>query len=137
MGHFTQQITLKNARDVGNALDGFIKEQDVRQVTIEAVVDTGASTMVITEDVWQKLGLAIDQQSYANIANGTRQMCQRTEAVAIHWKNRSTQCSAVVIPGAKKNLLGAIPLEGMDLMVDPVNMCLKGANGDEPVYQAL
>jgi hypothetical protein len=44
--------------------------------------------------------------------------------------------SAVVVKGASEFLLGVLPLEGMDLMVDPVNQRLVGAHGDQPVYRA-
>jgi hypothetical protein len=37
------------------------------------------------------------------------------------------------MPGSGEVLLGAIPLEGMDLMVDPVNQTLAGIHGDEVV----
>ncbi|MDR1787167.1 MAG: aspartyl protease family protein [Treponema sp.] len=137
MGNFSQKITLKNQADLAMFRHGFIKEAEVREVTIEALVDTGASILFITEEVRQKLGLTVEQKSYATIANGMRQPCQRTEPVAIYWKNRSTVCPAMVIPGADTNLLGAIPLEGMDLKVNPVAMCLEGVNGEYPLYLAL
>ena len=50
--------------------------------------------------------------------------------VDIYWKNRSSSQRAVVIPGAEDVLLGAIPLEDMDLMVNPVNQELVGIHGD-------
>jgi hypothetical protein len=40
----------------------------------------------------------------------------------------------MVLPNMHDILLGCIPLEGMDLMVDPVNHRLVGAHGDEQVY---
>jgi hypothetical protein len=70
-------------------------------------------------------------------ANGSRQECGFTEPIIVRWKKRLTAVNAVVIPGAKSILLGAIPLEGMDLMVDPVNQCLTGVHGEEEVMLAL
>jgi hypothetical protein len=40
---------------------------------------------------------------------------------------------ALLLPGAEEVLLGAIPLEDMDLVVDPAVRELKGAHGDEVV----
>jgi hypothetical protein len=57
--------------------------------------------------------------------------------VEIHWNNRSTDCQALVVPGAERNLLGAIPIEGMDLLVDPVHQRLEGAHGDLIIDMAL
>jgi hypothetical protein len=59
-----------------------------------------------------------------------------TEALEIHWENRSVVMSALVVEDASEFLLGVIPLEGMDLMVDTVNQRLIGAHGDQPVYRA-
>jgi len=56
-----------------------------------------------------------------------------TEPVKIIWKDRHTSQQAVVIPGTKEVLLGALPLEGLDLCVDPVNRRLVGVHGDKVV----
>ncbi|GHV91900.1 hypothetical protein AGMMS50268_24030 [Spirochaetia bacterium] len=60
-----------------------------------------------------------------------------TEAVAVHWKDRMTACQALVVPGAGEVLLGAIALEGMDLMVNPVDQKLVGIHGDKPLSLVL
>jgi len=41
---------------------------------------------------------------------------------------------ALVVPDAKDILLGALPLEAMDLMVDPVHQRLVGVHGDQPLH---
>jgi hypothetical protein len=53
--------------------------------------------------------------------------------VEVHWKNRDTACPALLLPGAQEVLLGAIPLEDLDLLVDPAGGELQGAHGDEVV----
>jgi clan AA aspartic protease len=131
MGMVRTEITLKNARDKTNAMEGIIKTDTIRSVTTTAVADTGALYLVISEEIRDKLGLAYDDERTANIANGQSIRCKTTEAVEVNWKNRRTLCSALVIPGAKAVLLGAIPLEGMDLMVNPVTQEVAGAHGDE------
>jgi hypothetical protein len=40
----------------------------------------------------------------------------------------------VVIPESEEVLLGAIPLEDMDLRVNPVKQALEGIHGDEVLY---
>jgi hypothetical protein len=40
----------------------------------------------------------------------------------------------VVLPEGEEILLGVLPLEGMDLLVNPVAQCLQGAHGDEMVF---
>jgi len=137
MGTTYAEITIKNSRDAGNAREGLIEEGDVRSVTVQAVVDTGAMSLVINEELQQKLGLTITKKKFAYVANGQRVPCDETEPVEINWKNRSSSVRAVVIPGAKFILLGAIPLESMDLMVNPVTQELVGAHGEEELCFAL
>ena len=131
MGTTYAEITLKNAFDSRKAGEGLIKEQDVRSVTVQAMADTGAMQMVITEELREKLGLAITGERVAQVANGQRVCCKVTEPVEIHWKNRDTTLRAMVVPGAETILLGAIPLEDMDLMVNPVTQELVGVHGDQ------
>jgi clan AA aspartic protease len=137
MGNFSEEITLVNAGDATNVQRGLMQEHEVRQITLSAVVDTGATTVVIDEAACRQLGLAIVATKQTTFANGTRQECGVTEPIIVHWKNRLTPAYAVVVPGAKSALLGAIPLEGMDLMVDPVHRRLTGVHGEEEVLLAL
>jgi clan AA aspartic protease len=137
MGNFSEEITLVNAGDITNVQRGLMQNADVRQITVDAVVDTGATTVVIDEAVCRQLGLSIVATKWTTFANGTRQECGVTEPIIVHWKNRLTPAYAVVVPGAKRILLGAIPLEGMDLVVDPVNRRLTGAHGEDEVLLAL
>ena len=135
MGEILADITLKNVLDVGDAHRGHIKAEEVREITVKAVVDTGASTICITEDVFSKLGLRIINQSTATVADGRSVECSKTSPVDIHWEDRSCSIRATLIPGSKEILLGVIPLEDMDLIVDPQNQKLIGAHGDKPVFR--
>jgi hypothetical protein len=49
----------------------------------------------------------------------------------VYWKNRDTICQALVLPDADEILLGAFPMEGMDLIVHPRLEQVVGAHGDE------
>jgi predicted aspartyl protease len=134
MSVFKEEITLANARDVGNARDGLIPDTKIRKITVGAMPDTGAWTLVINEDTRQKLGLAVEETSESALADGATDTYGVTEGVKIRWKNRSTVLPAVVVPDAKDILLGALPLEAMDLMVDPVHEQLVGVHGVEPLH---
>jgi len=134
MGMTYAEITLRNVADQVFAQKGSIDEKDIRTVTVTAVVDTGSMNLVITEDVFQKLGLSVVGEKVARIANGQRVTGKVTEPVEIRWKDRFWTVNSLVIPGAEKILLGAIPLEGMDLMVNPVTQELVGVHGDEIEY---
>ena len=133
MGYVYTDIILKNTKDVIFARSGIINDSEIRQTVVQAMVDTGAGTLIINEAIRRELGLGIMEERYITLADKTRKLCELTEPVEIHWKNRSTTQRAVVLAGAEEVLLGAIPLEDMDLMVDPVHGELTGVHGDDVV----
>jgi clan AA aspartic protease len=137
MGHVHAEITLKNVYDMGYALNGDINEEEVRSLTVEAMVDTGATRLCISEEMRQKLGLEIVGSKPTNIANGTIVKSQMVGPVKLTWKDRFFTGEAAVLPGLKKPLLGVIPLEAMDLMVNPVTRELVGAHGDDWIDYAM
>jgi len=134
MGIVRTEITLKNAVDVGVAERGMIKDSEIRQTTVTAVVDTGAITLVISEEIRQKLGLRIKRKRRATLADGTASYYGETGPVNVHWKDRDSVCTAYVLPNTNTVLLGAIPLEEMDLIVHPKKLELVGAHGDEIMH---
>lgn len=133
MGIVRTDITLKNVRDIIKAEEGFMDAQEIRQTTVEAMVDTGSGTLVINEALRCQLGLEIKGERRATFGNDTREMVKIAGPVEVHWKNRSMTCQPLVVSSEGEVLLGAIPLEDMDLIVDPVRQILTGAHGDEIV----
>jgi clan AA aspartic protease len=133
MGTVYEEITLKNVGDVISVERGYIKEPEIRETTVQVVVDTGAETLIINESVQKQLGLNIIGLRKVKVADGEERLCQRAEPVEVIWKDRDMTCRPWVLPGAPEVLLGAIPLEEMDLIVDPKNRQLIGAHGDQPL----
>jgi clan AA aspartic protease len=136
MGNVFAEITVKNAGDITRLKNGNITENEVRTVALTAIVDTGATTLVINEDIFKQLGLSVMETRNVNVAGGGKVLCKVTDPVHIYWKNRFASVNAVVMPQGKP-LLGVIPLEFMDLIVDPVRQELVGANGDEAFLMAM
>jgi clan AA aspartic protease len=136
MGCFMEEITLANAGDLRDVKRGRMSQNEVHSVTLEAMPDTGAWTLIINEELQQGLGLDIVDRVDTTLADGSIVEYGLTEPVEVRWKERRVACEAVVIPGATDILLGALPLEGMDLMVDPVNKRLVGVHGDRRLYLA-
>jgi clan AA aspartic protease len=130
MGEVRTEITLVNIEDQGVANRGYIPQDQVRRLTVNAVVDTGAWTLVINEEIREKLGLNVKRTGEATVAGGGKVPGGVTEPVMICWKDRETPCQAVVLPGESEVLLGALPLEGMDLIVHPLRQEVTGAHGD-------
>ena len=135
MGLVYENITLKNAIDVGACRRGILGEAQIRQLNIKAMVDTGADMLVINEEVRKGLGLEVRGKKSIRLANEAAQTCQFTEPIEIHWKDRHFITQALVLDGLSEVLLGAIPLEGLNVVVDPGNQQLVGAYGDEVIYK--
>jgi clan AA aspartic protease len=132
MGETRAKLTLVNTIDQGMAKAGVIEESQIRKAEVEAVVDTGATPLVIPEALRVKLGLDIEKSSAVTLAGGRRDSCTVAGPVSIYWNDRDTLSKPIVFSGESNEvLLGVYPLEKMDLMVDVVNQRLVGAHGDE------
>jgi clan AA aspartic protease len=137
MGEVRTEITLVNMEDQGVANRGYIPQDQVRRLTVKALVDTGAWTLVINEETREKLGLRITGTDPGTLADGTDGKYDLAGPLGINWKDRAVICEAVVLPHAKEILLGAIPLEAMDLTVNPRKQEVIGAHGDQPLHAIL
>ena len=130
MGITYNEITLKNALDVGDVRRGLIKKNEIRQVTVQALVDTGAWTIVINEETREKLGLEVTGYEDSMLADGTKDLFYLVGPLEVWWEDRHHVCEAILMPNATDILLGAIPLEGMDLTINP-KRGLVGKHGDK------
>ena len=128
------ELTLKNGTDVVNSKLGHIKEHEVRQMTVQSIVDTGAWTLVINEEMKEKLGLLYMGYGEATLADGKKELYPMAGPLEIRWKNRRFVCEALVIADAPDILLGAYPLEGMDLTINPQRE-LVGVHGDSVIHR--
>ena len=69
MGEIKATIELKNDRDIFLYEKGEMNESDVRGLTIEAMVDTGAVMLLLPQDMVEKLGLKIEGRVIVTLAN--------------------------------------------------------------------
>ena len=136
MGQVITEITVTNLRDMNKAREGLIPEKEIRSVTLKAIVDTGATTLIINDEICRQLGLETIRTRTVNLAGGAKGLCKETEAVQIQWKDRFVTINAIAFPEGQP-LLGVIPLEFMDLMVNPVTQELTGVHGDQQIFMAM
>ena len=122
-------LTLKNAGDVVNVKRGLIKADEVRQMTVKAIVDTGAWTLVINEETRNKLGLDDAGYGEATLADGQQGEFPMAGPLEVWWEKRNIVMNALVLPNAPDVLLGAWVLEGLDLTVN-CKRGLVGVHGD-------
>ncbi|MEK7729101.1 MAG: aspartyl protease family protein [candidate division KSB1 bacterium] len=134
MGLVHAEIELINAEDVGAARRGFIKSQDVRRMTVNALVDSGAYMMVIPEHVRLQLGVEIIEHSEAEYANGEIETVPVVGPIVIKFANRRTVADAMVL--GNQVLLGSIPMEAMDVVIHPRTQTLM-VNPENPTMPKM
>ncbi|MEP6678919.1 MAG: retroviral-like aspartic protease family protein [Betaproteobacteria bacterium] len=103
------------------------------EMEVDALVDTGATFMCITEAMALQLGFDTSEvrQQLVTFADGTQHWKPKVAPVEIAFGNRAYVTEAIVL--GNEALLGVLPLEAMDLLVDPVNRRLI-PNPEHPNY---
>jgi clan AA aspartic protease len=105
MGLVMSSILLRNARVPTLALQ------------IDAVADTGSLHLCIPQHVCDRLQLEKLGEREVLLADGSTRLAPYVGPVEIRFKNRAGYVGAIVM--GDQTLLGAIPMEDMDLVVIP------------------
>ena len=119
MGLVYADIELINAIDLGLARRYKIGEEEVKRLHVNMLVDTGSVYMCINETVQEQLRLDIIEKRKGQLADGRVVEYDVVGPIEVRFKNRRCVVDAMVLPGDNELLLGAIPLEDMDIMVHP------------------
>ena len=109
------------------------KRSDVQPVEAEALADTGAHYLILPERIRAQLELEQLETRQATLADGSRQTVPYVGPVQVRFKNRSGFFGALVM--GDEVLLGAIPMEDMDLIVVPKERRVE-INPEHPHYAA-
>lgn len=119
MGLVYAEIELTNSDDVALYRRGFLEEEKIKRLKLNALVDSGAYMLVISNEIRQQLELSLIQEQVFRLADDSTIQGEVVGPVEVRFENRSTTTRAVVLPGAKEVLLGSIPLEDLDVVIDP------------------
>jgi clan AA aspartic protease len=106
MGLVTTKILLRNPR-----------YPDQEPIEADALVDTGALHLCIPQHISIQLRLEQYDQKEVTVADGSKRLVPYVGPIEIRFKNRVGLGGALVI--GDQVLLGAIPMEDMDLVVSP------------------
>jgi clan AA aspartic protease len=106
MGLAYAQVTLDNP-----------KRPDLQPLETQALADTGSLYLCIPESVKVQLQLEATSQKTVTTADGRRSLCDYVGPVRIRFENRECYVGAVVL--GDEVLLGAVPMEDMDLVLVP------------------
>ena len=119
MGLVYANIELISCDDIALKNAGYKTEGEIRKTTVNALVDSGAYMLCINDRIRTQLGLRTIVTQSAQLANGDITEVEIVGPVEVKFLNRSTSCRAMVLPGDNEVLLGAIPMEDMDVIIDP------------------
>jgi clan AA aspartic protease len=136
MGLVYADIELINAYDLEQARRHIIGEDEVKRMPLNILIDTGSYMLAINESIQEQLQLPIVEKRKVQLANSHIQEFDVVSQVELRFKNRRALCNAIVLPGDSEPLLGAIPLEEMDVLIHPLRQELI-VNPDHPFYAQL
>ena len=90
---------------------------DLQPIDVNCLVDTGAVHLCLPEHIAIQLDLKELERREVTVADGRRLSVPYCGPIQIRFKNRNSFTGALVM--GNEPLLGAIPMEDMDLVIDP------------------
>jgi clan AA aspartic protease len=136
MGLVYADIELINAGDLEMVRRHLMDQDEVKHMHINMLVDTGAYNLCINETIQEQLSLPFIEKRKAQLANGHVEEYDIVGPLVVKFKNRRTVCNAMVLQGDSEPLLGAIPLEDMDVLIHPLRQELI-VNPEHPYFAQM
>lgn len=139
MGRVTTEALIENLEDVWAVRRGRLAPDQVRRTIVpNALVDTGDIALSLPTEMIQRLGLAAIGPKDTITAKGAATTTQY-EAVRLTIQDRTCTVDVLEVPDKVPVLIGQIPLEFMDFVVDPGQRRLIGNpdHGGQQVMEML
>ena len=137
MGRVLTEVTIENVKDLYAVELGIIMPDQIRKIVVaDALVDTGATLLSVPTRLIQQLGLTKVGMKRVTASSGQTE-AGIYEAVRLTIQGRSCTMDVMEVPDTVPVLIGQIPLEHLDFVVDLRNRKLIGnpAHGGEHVYE--
>lgn len=135
IGEIHADVILENPGDRTVVERGHGQESDIRRSTIDAIVDTGAVTLVLRQNVVERLGLSRRGTAFVTYADERREERPLTGPVTVQIGNRSMSMDCVVGPPLNEPLIGQVVLETLDLIADCTSRKLTPRYPDYPLLR--
>ncbi len=95
---------------------------ELKPITVTALVDNGSTWLVVPQHVANQLNLLVLEQREVTLADGAKKVVDYAGPVRLRFDNRNALTDALVM--GDEVLLGAIPMEDMDLIIHPLRRLL-------------
>ena len=118
MGRFAIEVELTNNEDLDKAKCGHITHEQVRRARVRGVVDSGATRLVIPEEIARQLGFEISGTAKVKYADGRTAQRAIARNISLSYAGRESVFSAIVEPARESALIGAIVREELDFLID-------------------
>lgn len=135
MGEIRANVILENTGDRTLFDRGHGQETDVRRSTVDGIVDTGAVTLVLPQNVVERLGLEQQGTAFVTYADERREERPLAGPVSLRFGNRTMVTNCVVGPPLSEILIGQVVLETLDLIADCTNRTLTPRYPDYPLLK--
>jgi clan AA aspartic protease len=136
MGLVYADIEIINGGDLEMARRNIIGEDEIKRMPLNILVDTGAYYLCINETIQEQLGLTLKEKRKGQLADGSVVEYDVVGPVELKFKNRRCNVDAMVLPGDNEPLLGAIPMEDMDVLIHPLRQELI-VNPEHPYFAQM
>ena len=100
MGLTYADIELTNSGDLVLVRSGHLAKENIRQMRVNALVDSGAWLLTINDDIRNQLGLPVIDKDLAELADGTIVDVDIVGPVDVRFQNRRVTADAMVLPDA-------------------------------------
>jgi clan AA aspartic protease len=107
-----------------------------KSIAVRALIDTGATELFVSPEIARELGFDLEEVGgkYVTVADGRRMYVPRLMGVQIRFEDRTYLTEALVL--GSECLVGVVPLEVLDLIVDPKLQRLVGRLPEGPCVRA-
>jgi clan AA aspartic protease len=136
MGLVYADVELINGGDLEMVRRHLMGAEEVKRIHVHILVDTGSYMLCINEMIQEQLQFPIVDQKKAQTADDRIIDCPVVDQVQLRFKNRQWSGRAMVLPGNAEPLLGAIPMEEMDVLIHPLRNELQ-VNPEHPYFAQL
>ena len=137
MGQVLTEVTIENLKDKWDAERGMLPAEQARQIKVpDALVDTGATLLSLPTRLIQQLGLKQTATKRVRTCSGQVTEAPLDEAVHLTIGDRFCTTDVLEVPDTVPVLIGQLPLEALDLVVDMRGRRLIGnpAHGGEHMF---
>ncbi len=137
MGRVLTEATVENLEDLWAVKRGLLPPEQVRRLTVaDALVETTATLLSLPTRLIQKLGLGKTSSKRVTSSTGLAE-ANVYDAVRLTIQGRTCTMDVMEVPDTVPVLIGQLPLEHLDLVVDLRSRTLIGnpAHGGEHRYE--